>query len=474
VNLHKLVNIHKLVNMHKTAAGILAALLLLAPAATPAQAAGKTITTQWYLASTGLSALKASGHDGTGVKIAVVDGAAPDTSVPELQGANIKSSAYPCNYTPSADSIAHATLVASILASPKYGWAPKAQYTFYPTQTEDDRKISGACATSAIADAINRALNDQPDLISVQMGAFGYAPDSVWAVVRAALKSTPIIMGAGNGTRRITDDASINTVVAVGATDQQGKHAAFSNTGISLTISAPGTNINGRNPDASGKLTRITTDNKGTSLSTPMVTGALTLAKQSWPKATGNQLIRSMLYTATNTTGNHDDELGWGTLNAQKLVATNPSDQEDSQPLGEKNPDGRGSAQDFTNYQNGLVDPIEISESDTDYVYRGTDTSLCRAAVRCELGTAPTTTPTTKNDNTNTTKTTSTNPVWPIAIGIGATTALATAITTITITRRRKTNKHSTPNPPNPNPPNPPYNPNYPPPNWPPTNQPPN
>jgi hypothetical protein len=472
------VNLHKLVNVNKTAAGILAALLLLAPAATPAQAVGKTITTQWYLASTGLAALKASGHDGTGIKIAVID-SAPDTSVPELQGANIKI-VNPCNYKLAASTISHATTVASVLASPKYGWAPKAQYTFYVTRSIYDKDASDTSCPAGYDTGtgylINSAVNDGADLISIQ-AVGGPMPDDIWAAARAALKGIPVMVAVGNETKTTIDKtASLNGTVGVGAIDQNNQPADFSNTGKSLTIMAPGTDIAARFPDATGKLTTIGTD-QGTSYSTPMVTGALALAKQAWPNATGNQLIRSMLYTATNTTGNYETKTGWGILNAQKLVATNPNDQTDDAPLLDKDPTKRPNTTDITNYQNGLVDPAELA-NDPDYIYRGTNQIICNSAPRCELGTAPTTTPTT-NTNTNT-NTTNTNPVWPIAIGIGATTALATAITAIAITRRRKTNKNSTPNPTAPHPnqnnppnPNPPYNPTYPPPNWPPTNQPP-
>ena len=88
--------------------------------------ADDTIRTQWYTAPTGLDELKARGLDGTGVTIAIIDGPI-DTSVPELVGADITVND-PCGAPTAPAEAAHATRVASILASPDFGWAPKAKY----------------------------------------------------------------------------------------------------------------------------------------------------------------------------------------------------------------------------------------------------------------------------------------------------------------------------------------------------------
>jgi len=61
----------------------LAAALVLGPA--PVALADQTITTQPYYAASGIKALHAQGLDGSGIKIAVIDGPV-DTSVPELRG----------------------------------------------------------------------------------------------------------------------------------------------------------------------------------------------------------------------------------------------------------------------------------------------------------------------------------------------------------------------------------------------------
>lgn len=378
-------------SFQRALAGAVAALLaagLPVISAAPAQAAG-TITTQWYVKPTGLAELKAKGLDGSGLKIAIIDAAPPDLTVPELKGANVKVVS-PCKDKPKKAWIEHSTAVTSILASPDYGWAPKAEYTVYvrvPKLSDDmtDRSCVKKQADTG-AYLINQALNDGADLITIQVGEMGSIGG--YELVRAALKGVPVVAAAGNNGKDYTyGTEGMNTSVGVGAVDTRNKHAKFSSWGDAITVVAPGVKISTRRYGADGRLSAVE-KSQGTSFSAPIVAGALALAMQAWPEANGNQLERTLIATADRAGEEHDPYLGWGVLDARELVATDPSGQSTENPLLDKDPEESPTTQEFADYRDGITDTFYILNDD-DYVYRGDDQLICEDAPRCELGTSP-------------------------------------------------------------------------------------
>ncbi|MCL2491068.1 MAG: S8 family serine peptidase, partial [Propionibacteriaceae bacterium] len=365
--------------------------------------AAPPITTQPYTTLLGIDQLHAQGLDGAGVKIALIDGPV-DTTVPELQGVTVIKKAF-CPITYAPHSIAHATEIASILASPYYGWAPKATILNYASPTTDDlpdgETINSAwpdCGrTDTRAYQIEQALNDGADVISISQAGASPGFDMTFALVRAALKGVPVVMGVGNDSSpTIAGTASPNTVVAVGAVDASGQRASYSNWGAGLTIMAYGGPVSARYPDTSGALSVINTATVGTSFSTPMVAGALALAKQKWPGANGNQLERVMFDTidgvADHASAQPSPDMGFGVLNAPLMVATDPSGYSSDNVLAQKSPGEHPTPDDFTAYQNGTANPITLG-ADNDYVYRGCDPSILKygipSGMKVEASTAP-------------------------------------------------------------------------------------
>jgi len=362
-------------------AGALATLVSLALplVGAPAAVADDAITHQDYADMLGLKDLHAKGYTGKGVTIAYIENA-PDMSVPELQGANIEQRKTPCDFEPDPGLTSHSTIVASILGNKDWGWAPEAKIVNYTARLMDNRDLPGQkCSDDPNTDnnvnaQINRALNDGVDIISLSVAGpdRGEAP----VMARAAQLGVPIIAGADNtGTEQNISYGTFNTVVAVGATDLTGKRSDFSSYGEHLTIMAPGEGITDREPDANGNLTKIIPNAKGTSLSTPMVTGLLALGKQKWPNATGNQLIRSLINTANNNGQGWTKEYGWGLIDPVKFLTEDPTSLEDSNPLWEKIPGALPNQQTLADYQDGLIDPVNLP-ADSSYVYRGVDDAI--------------------------------------------------------------------------------------------------
>jgi hypothetical protein len=430
--------------VRRTIATLIAAALAGATASVgagaPAQA-DDTIRTQWYVKSSGLSALKAKGLDGSGVTIAVIDVAAPDMSVPELRGADV-TVVKPCTDTPTPSDVAHTTAVASVLASPDFGWAPKAKYIFYVEPNKfPDQFQDRTCLDDGTYDwgwLVNDALNRGADLISIQILASA-SPKLQYAQVRAAIKGVPIICGLGNENRDEREViGSSNLVVGVGAVDKKNKRAKFSDWGPGLSVMAPGTDFMLREPDTSGKLT-LTAKKQGTSYSTPMVSGAMALAMQAWPKANGNQLVRSLLYTASRPVDQYNQTTGWGTLNAPKFISLAPTNLPTDSPLTDKGADPNPGAQEWADYTEGMVLPDDLTANDQDYVYRGDVILACESAPRCELGTSPRLATASPKPSSNAASPAGSPPVVPLIIGgIAIVVLLGVGVVVVVLARRRK------------------------------------
>lgn len=347
--------------------------------------ADDTIRTQWYTAPTGLDELKARGLDGTGVTIAIIDGPI-DTSVPELVGADITVND-PCGAPTAPAEAAHATRVASILASPDFGWAPKAKYLNYVLPLSDD--VPEACQTGFVnstGSLINQAVRDGADIISIQV-VDDPAPGDPFAISNAALHKVPVVIAAGSDSEVEWRMSVLNYTVGVASSGNDGQHLASNNHGPALTLLAPGVDIMGRRPDESGALTLVDAA-QGTSFAAPMVTGAIALAMQQHPDADPDQLLHALAATAARYGDEWNEMIGWGRLDAVALVNADPRTFPTGNPFADKNPGGEPSPEQVADYRDGLVDPTWLY-GDNDYVYRGDDTILCKFALNCELGTSP-------------------------------------------------------------------------------------
>ena len=336
--------------------------------------ADDTIRTQWYTAPTGLDELKARGLDGTGVTIAIIDGPI-DTSVPELVGADITVND-PCGAPTAPAEAAHATRVASILASPDFGWAPKAKYLNYVLPLSDD--VPEACQTGFVnstGSLINQAVRDGADIISIQV-VDDPAPGDPFAISNAALHKVPVVIAAGSDSEVEWRMSVLNYTVGV-SSGNDGQHLASTTTYGRLL--APGVDIMGRRPDESGALTLVDAA-QGTSFAAPMVTGAIALAMQQHPDADPDQLLHALAATAARYGDEWNEMIGWGRLDAVALVNADPRTFPTGNPFADKNPGGEPSPEQVADYRDGLVDPTWLY-GDNDYVYRGEDTILCKFAL---------------------------------------------------------------------------------------------
>ena len=106
-------------------------------------------------------------------------------------------------------------------------------------------------------------------------------------------------------------------MLAVGAVDQNGQRANFSESGPNVSVAAPGTNLLG--PGAGG--VGLVSSAGGTSFATAYVSGVAALVRSYYPELTAAQVIKRIEATADHPAGRLPSPgLGWGTVDPYAAV----------------------------------------------------------------------------------------------------------------------------------------------------------
>lgn len=378
------------------ALALTAVLSPVAPAA-PAEAVDRRVrvSDEEYYSRYNLEALRAQGYTGEGVTIAVIDGRI-DTSIPELQGADIVDKST-CDVPVDAESDEHATYIAQLLVAPDFGIAPKATIYNYalildPQKSSDDCSLgwthpAGRATTEYL---IQQAINDGADIIAISSSYSKTENQGMrWAISRAALSGVPIVVGVGNERTRNPDDSlgMWGGVIGVSALDKDGNFADYSNYGEGVTLSAVGVVVGRSTLDNQLKEAR------GTSFAGPMVAGFLALAWQrfGYSGVSARQILQAVLATAWGTNGQWNERTGYGEINPAALLAVDPSQYPKENPLLEKGSRFAFHEDDLYDYYYGLANPREVLNDDG-YVYRGVDEESALSegqGYEVHLGTSP-------------------------------------------------------------------------------------
>ena len=360
------------------AGAALALAVAVALAGAPGAVAVDEITTQEYVGPLGVDKEAAAGYTGEGVNIAVIDGPA-DTTVPELAGADITVKPM-CDYTASPDSRSHGTAMVSLLAARGYGVARGAGITNYALPTREDT-YGSECRSSNIDDAISAAVADGARVISISQGGGRITDGERQAIAGAVARGVVVVVATGNESAQDPSDslASVNGTVGVGASDAAGRIQPYSNYGKGLTVMAPG-DLDYHDLGNGGQVASTS----GTSAATPIVAGFVAVAMQRWPQATGNQIVQTLVATAT--TG----PTGQPLISPHGLDTTDPAQYPDTNPLLDKFPGTQPTAQTVADYADGLLATESVFTNDPTYTYRGTDpTTITTHPDRTALGTSP-------------------------------------------------------------------------------------
>ncbi|MGQ0631842.1 MAG: S8 family peptidase [Sporichthyaceae bacterium] len=286
---------------------------------------------------------------GKGVKIAVID-TPIDPSVPELRGQKVKAVENVCGGKATARGSAaeHGTTVAvNIVGSGRgtnpggrgvIGIAPDVELLTYALG-----RVAGSsilCATKSLAaasaDAIDLAVSQEARIISASFGSASSNPLESAAIQRALDAGVVVVAAAGNASKEdnVIYPAAHPGVVAVAAVDRGAKPWVGNVAGDreKLVISAPGVELATGSFD--GERWRSSALVTGTSEAAPIVAGGLALVASKYPKATGNQLIQHLIRNPGGTREfGKDLEYGYGIMSVTKMLAADPTEQPDVNPL---------------------------------------------------------------------------------------------------------------------------------------------
>jgi subtilisin family serine protease len=219
----------------------------------------------------------ATGADGTGVTVAVVD-TGVDAAHADLAGRTAGGYDFVQDDAIPQDENGHGTHVAGIVAATQgndegiTGVAPHA--TVMPVRVLD---AAGEGYDSQIADGFDYAADHGAQIVNASLGGTGTS-----SIIRAAISSHPdtlFVVAAGNdgadddATPTDPCDAPYANVICVGATDANDAPACFSNRGrVNVDLFAPGVDIVSTWKDGE----YVVAD--GTSMASPQVAGVAALA----------------------------------------------------------------------------------------------------------------------------------------------------------------------------------------------------
>lgn len=192
--------------------------------------------------------------------------------------------------------------------------------TILPIQALDDDSYGD---TRSVGNAINYAVAEGADVISISLGTT--LPDAyVEQAVRAATAAGVVVVAAaGNdGCDCMVYPANYPETIAVGALDASNQRASFSSYGRNLDVLAPGSNMTSATWNSTNQSSLYVSGIGGTSFATPMVSGMITRLLSQQPQTTPLQLAAAI---AENTqllslteSAPRTDAIGFGTLDAHK------------------------------------------------------------------------------------------------------------------------------------------------------------
>ncbi len=271
---------------------------------------------QWGIQDIGVETAWDTSLGSTGVVLAVLDTGLRKTH--EDIGNYLQGWDFIYNDNDPNDANGHGTHVASTaagLTDNGLGVAGVAQATILPVRVLN---AQGTGSHSQIANGITYAADQGADIISMSLGAPSGSQTLLDAVNYAWSAGALVIAATGNDNSVVGYPAKYSNAIAVGAYDQAQARASFSNYGPEMEISAPGVQIAAAHHTSNSAYVYM----DGTSMATPVVSGAAALALAVDPTLTNTELRQMLRDTARDFgSAGWDQFFGYGAIDADALVA---------------------------------------------------------------------------------------------------------------------------------------------------------
>jgi type VII secretion-associated serine protease mycosin len=258
---------------------------------------------------------------GADVIVAVVDSGV-DAKHPDLIGRVLLGADFTGNTADGRVDISpngHGTSVAGIIAGT--GTGPDGVTGLAPGSTVLPVRVSDGLASNltALAQGIDYATTHGAKVINVSVCSPILNPQVRAAVAAAIQQDVVVVAAAGNdgaSDNRPQYPAALPGVLAVAASDSQGKLWAKSESGDYIGLTAPGVGIYTTGPE--GSHSTVT----GTSFAAPHVAAAAALLRSRYPTESATQIINRLTRTADSGGQARTPLRGYGIVNPyQALVA---------------------------------------------------------------------------------------------------------------------------------------------------------
>lgn len=272
-------------------------------------------SSQWHLAKIQAPAAW-DFTTGSSMPIAILDSGV-DTTHPDLAGRLMAGWNFVTNSNNVFDTTGHGTAVTGVIgAITNNGLGVSAgvwQNPIMPLVVVDQNDYA---AYSNIAAAIQYAADHGARIISISVGGSA-ASALLQNAINYAWNAGAVVVAAAMNNSSATPyyPAACTHAIAVSASDENDRLAAFSDYGSWISLSAPGTNI--MTTSKGGGYTPW----QGTSLATPVVASVAALALAANPSLTAQGLV-TLLEQNSDDIGpaGYDTSFGWGRVNAYRAV----------------------------------------------------------------------------------------------------------------------------------------------------------
>ena len=194
---------------------------------------------------------------------------------------------------------------------------------------------SGSGDLSTIINGIKYATDHGAQVISMSLGGPGNSQAMQDAINYANNHGVSVVAASGNENGTIDTPGNCNGVITVGAIEQSGQRASYSNYGPELDVVAPGTNIISSYIGGPSRYTTMS----GTSMATPFVAGVVALVRAANPNLTPSQVTTVIQQSATDKgTPGFDNQYGYGLVDADKAVDLALKGSDNTNPKPNPNP----------------------------------------------------------------------------------------------------------------------------------------
>ena len=240
----------------------------------------------------------AKSNTGSGAKVCIIDTGIRDDHE-DFSGSTISGSSSRTVVTPyNVDQNGHGTHVAGTIAAKDngsgiVGVAPDAELFIVRVFSGQNAVFTASSLTAAMEECRQAGV----DVVNMSLGGASsstFERNKINQLVNQGIHVVAASGNSGNGANPVEYPASYDTVISVGAVNQDEEIAAFSTHNSQVDVSAPGVDIQGPTSQSRSSYAYYS----GTSMASPHVAGAVALLVSKYPTKSRSEIRQALESTA--------------------------------------------------------------------------------------------------------------------------------------------------------------------------------